>query len=55
MMSQEASGRRITVVRGGGLGDGQSARRPVGAMQCAVPRAWRLPQERRLPIMITFC
>ncbi len=23
--------------------------------QRAVPRAWRLPQEKRLPIMIIFC
>ncbi len=25
------------------------------AMQRAVPRAWRLPLEKRLPLMIIFC
>ncbi len=55
MMSQEASGQEDH--RGAGWWPrGWAERSTTGrAMQRAVPRAWRLPQEKRLPIMIIFC
>jgi len=55
MMSQEASGQEDH--RGAGRWPRGGAERSTAgrAMQRAVPRAWRLAQEKRLPIMIIFC
>ena len=54
MMSQQASGQ---ITRGAGWWPrGWAERSTAGrAMQRAVPRAWCLPQEKRLPTMIIFC
>jgi len=54
MMSQEAARQEDHRGAAGGLGDGQSARRPVGRCSAPIPRP-ASPQEKRLPIMIVFC